>query len=159
LLLATVTPVQAAAVAPDSSRVRVGITSLFYPWGDDSEVRVWLTVAKASRCVLTRHDYWGTNGGAAPHTVVTRLLVTVGGDTVYVPFRAYADLSEPLTIAIKCDTAVAIVMTGGDAAGSYFARFLVGPGLVLKTGRVESGEFPNDVWEETRYSYFGPSER
>jgi len=144
-----------AELLSDSSRVRLGVTTVNVGWGDDADVSVSLTVRNATPCELARSDYWGTAGGT-PRTVVTRMLVTMGGDTVFVPFGAYGDLSEPLTVAVACSIGdFTITVVGGDAAGSYSATFVVS-GLILKKRRVASLESPDDVWEETTYSWFGP---
>ena len=146
-----------AAVPPDSAEVRLGVTQIGSALGNDTDpkVQVFLTVRKPTQCELSRPEYWGADLNK-PATVVTKLLVTVGGDTVSVPYGAYGDLSEPRTISVACrDSSFTITIRGSDAAGSYTAKLLVA-GLEVRTRRVESNEFPDAVWEETRYSFFGP---
>ena len=136
----------------DSSKVHLGVTTLNVAWGDDANVRVSMTVRKAGQCALSRSDYWGTDGDA-PKTVITRMLVTVGGDEATVPFRAYGDLGEPSSVTATCDSEITITVLGGDAAGRYSATFFLS-GMVLKKRRVESRTFPDEVWEEASYSMF-----
>jgi hypothetical protein len=139
-----------ASLATDSSRVSVGVTVVTAAWGDDSEIQARLTVAYAGRCDRDADDYWGTDGNT-PRTVVKRLFVTMGGDTVYVPHSSYVDLAEPSTIAIRhTPEAFSVVITGGDGSGSYSARFDIS-NLTLTKRFVESGEFPEE-WEERTYS-------
>jgi hypothetical protein len=86
-------------------------------------------------------------------------LVTVGGDTAFIPFRAYCDLSEPRTIAVACgkDT-ITITITGGKAEGTYSATFVVSD-MMLRKRSMEAYEFADeDVLEETTYTYFGPGD-
>jgi len=145
-----------AALPPDSADVRLGVTQIGSACGNDtdSKIQVFLTVRKPTQCESSRPEYWGTELNK-PATVVTKLLVTVGSDTVSVPYGAYGDLGEPRTISVACrDSNFTITIRGSDGAGSYTAKLVVA-GLEVRKRRVESNEFPDAVWEDTSYSFFG----
>ena len=135
------------------SRVSIGVTTARSKMRDGTEVRARLEVAKAVPSKLSHWDYWGTvRGMYPPSTIVTKLVVTMGRDTVLIPFSAYGDLSEPNELWVSCGGAGATVfISGGDAAGGYDATLVVLHGLLYRR-RVENGEFPSETWEETVYS-------
>ena len=146
--------VAAPGLAAEASHVSVGVTTVRSKISNEVPVVVSLRVARADRPKLLHWDYWGTDDGRRPpNTIVTRLTVAIGRDTVLIPFGAYGDLSEPDSVWVSCGGSGATVyLRGGDAAGSYDASFVVLHGMLYKR-RVQSGEFPEEVWEETVYSW------
>jgi hypothetical protein len=142
--------------------VSVGTTTVLAKMHNGAEVRATLKVEKAVASKLSHRDYWGTMEGIwgpdttfheGPRSIVTRLTVAIGRDTVFIPFSAYGDLSEPNEVSVSSGGAgVTVYVRGGDAAASYFASLVVLHGLLYKR-RVESGEFSSERWEETVYSW------
>jgi hypothetical protein len=82
-----------------------------------------------------------------------QLDVYLGVNRVFVPISAYSDLGNPRSSTIEtADKGFQIVVRGGDAATSYKAT-LVFEGGLLRSRKVVNGEFPDEAWEETIYSF------
>jgi hypothetical protein len=77
---------------------------------------------------------WGGDVDELPQTVLTSIHITQNRKAVFVPLSAYSDMGN-----------------GGTASG-YDATFSFSHGF-LKTRTVRNREFPDETWEETRYSF------
>ena len=101
---------------------------------------------------------WGVDQ-ECPHQAIVGLKVARDADTVFVPASAYMDLAGVRSLAIEpAGQGFRLVILGGDASTSYRATLAFGRearqgASVLQRRTVRSGEFPDDVWEETRYSF------
>jgi hypothetical protein len=146
-----------ADVPLDSTNVKVGITSVrsIRPGEDaDSEILARVTVERPRKSDLARGAYWGAEERAAS-SLVTGLLVTVGGDTVALPFNAYGDLAEPKSILIeRASGDFTIKINGGAGVGAYSAKLVIGSPLILRKRRVESLGLAHAAWEQTDYSQY-----
>ena len=130
-------------------RVHVGTTLVSERSPDGTRIQASVEVAAAGECDVSR--YWG-GGGRDTETVVVGLRIEVGRDSVWIPFTAVAGLANPLDLGVSVRSGRATVtLEGGDAAVSYMASWVVVRGR-LQRRRIESGEFPQDVWEEAVYS-------
>jgi len=87
-----------------------------------------------------------------PKEVVQRCEVRYRGRRIPIGRGAYCDLSEINSVYFYKNKRGEIVLKieGGDAADSYRAYLVFSRGALVRR-RVESGEFPNNFYEETRY--------
>ena len=103
---------------------------------------------------LHRKGYrWGGEDVEPPRALVSQLTVVVGGQDVFVPLSAFADLGNPRTVEVKVTRrGFDLIISGGDASASYRA-LLTFEGRTLARRKVQHGEFPNEAWEETQYRF------
>lgn len=100
-------------------------------------------------------SWWGTED-SLPRTIISELSVTVDGRPTFVPLSSYADLADPREVQIQEQpSGFDVVISGSDAAGSYSA-VLTFEDNALRQRLVRSGEFPDQRWEKTTYSFFVP---
>jgi len=96
---------------------------------------------------------WGGDESSIPKRFVTAIEVKVGSERLIVPFSAYSDLGNPYQASLeKMKRGFKIILKGGDAAGSYTAE-LVFSKVNIQRRKVTHGEFPDEVWQETTYSF------
>lgn len=102
---------------------------------------------------------WGSDLPSLPPTVITKMEVQIGKDKTFIPLSAYSDLGDPGHVLLeKADRGFKLVITGGDAAGSYKA-VLVFDRENIKRRKVMHGEFPDEVWQETVYSFISKTDK
>jgi hypothetical protein len=89
--------------------------------------------------------WWGVDGGA-PRRVTAELTLRIGSSQVSIPRSAYSDLGDPIipngVYLMQQRRDIYLYLRGGDAAGSYLAKFLVRDGRLTRR-EVVRGEFPN----------------
>lgn len=114
----------------------------------DYTAKLWLRPYNASIDV----GLWHGGSESTPQWVVQRLEVRYRNRLVPLVRGAYCDLAAVNAIAFSRNAREEIVLRieGGDAHDSYRA-YLVFRGGELVRRRVESGEFPKNFYEETRY--------
>jgi hypothetical protein len=96
---------------------------------------------------------WGGGDTELPKTLVSSVQVWIGNEKIFVPLSAYSDLGNPRTASLKkTRKGFEIKIGGGDAAGAYSASLLI-ENSSIRRRKVVSGEFPDQVWEETIYSF------
>ncbi|TFZ05533.1 hypothetical protein EZ313_02340 [Ramlibacter henchirensis] len=120
----------------------------------ESNVTARVTVLKDPPCLFDRTAYgWGVENTCSKESI-GGIMVEQGGKRQIVPLSAFADLAEPRTIRLigKTPRSFILQISGGDAATSYRANLRFENGA-LKTRRVESGEFPADANETTKYRF------
>jgi len=73
---------------------------------------------------------------------------------IFVPISAYMDLSNvyEVKLIIQDKNSFYIYIIGGDAAAAYDAYIYIKGYEVIKR-KVVDGEMPDDLWEETIYSW------
>src|SRR5438105_12982849 len=98
----------------------IGINKITAIRSDNSRVVAIITVAPVRKGTRVHPDYWGTDG-ENPRTIISKLSITVGQDTVHIPWAAYGDLGEPNAISMMAGKSARLHIRGGDAAGSYDA--------------------------------------
>jgi hypothetical protein len=94
-------------------------------------------------------SWWGIDGGF-PKSVCTRFEVRIGAKRIELPRKLYTDLAQLKRVEIAEEEGQAVlIVRGGDAAGSFEARFRFTQFEVERV--VRGGEFPDSVWERTLY--------
>ena len=94
-------------------------------------------------------SWWGIDGGF-PLTYCTTFDITINGTHVNPVRKLYQDLTHLNEVKVSEENGQLLVLvSGGDAAGSFDARFLFREFEVERI--VRHGEVPNSVWERTVY--------
>lgn len=121
-------------------------------------VEVAASTASPSPCSSPTSWRWGSEG-ECPRTVLARLEVRWRGQEVFTPVSALADLGNPQRISLrKQRDGFDVVVEGGDAATSYkslleYRHDRVADEMRIVRRVVRHAEFPDEVWEETKYAF------
>jgi hypothetical protein len=116
-------------------------------------VKATLGTSKAASTPFRDGFRWGGEGTQAPVSLMTLIVVQVGPDKLYVPLSAYSDLGDPRRVSLNpAPLGFELLVSGGDAGAGYTAVLVFEKGWLTRR-RVTHGEFPKQVWEETRYAY------
>lgn len=100
--------------------------------------------------------YWGIRHDA-PKEIIKKLKISYQTTPLYLPKSAYCDLGNPSSIRIEQNSSrFTVIIKGGDAASSYKAILFFDQGQLTEK-LVQSGEFPDERWEKTRYSFVDPN--
>ena len=141
----------AGAHAEVRKEIRPGVTSLTDKSPKGTAVHASVTVGQLDAKCRGGRGYWGVDGGA-PAVGVTGLTITVGMDTVDVPFTAWADLGDPKLLRLTVGgQGATLILEGGETSTHYMASWVV-LNRVLYKRRVELSEFSSEIWSETVYS-------
>lgn len=107
-----------------------------------------------------RRTMWGGDRGESARRIITRIGVRVGKAPQYLPLSAYADLGDPTRVYLQPlpKAHFRLVIHGSDAGGAYTAYFYFRQGNLVHR-KVVSGEFPSEVWEDTRYGFIPSNSR
>lgn len=98
-------------------------------------------------------DVRGSGNVQMPKSVISLIDLRIGNEKVFIPLSAYSDLGNPMQASLeKAGHGFKITITGGDTATSYKA-VLIFDNEHIQRRRVSLGEFPDEVWEETVYSF------
>lgn len=124
-----------------------------------AQIKVKIRRSKISTQYLYSHAFmWGGDEVSMPKTVITDMDVLSGTGRIYVPLSAYSDLGDPRQISLKRNQkGFQIIIKGGDAAASYKAILIFSNENIINR-KVTHGEFPDEVWEETIYSFISKSD-
>lgn len=97
--------------------------------------------------------WWGAEL-SPPRTFIKQLTVRVGENEGLVRFSAYSDLVNINSVDLAVDEkGPSIVIDGGETATHYKAViYFDNEGFLLRR-KVYSPSFPDEVWEETKYSF------
>jgi hypothetical protein len=114
----------------------------------DYTAKLWLRNYNAA----TDEGLWHGGCVSIPKQVMRKLEVRYRNRVVPIARGAYCDLAEVNTIAFYKNARGEVVLKieGGDAHDSYRAYLVFRRGELVRR-RVESGEFPKNFYEETRY--------
>lgn len=119
--------------------------------GDDLKVTV--KTSKTADGLFKEGFRWGGEDAMAPPTLITSIVVRSGTDKLFVPLSAYSDLGDPRRISLKPSAnGFELAIAGGDAGVAYNAVLVFEDGWLTRR-RVAHGEFPDEAWEETKYTY------
>jgi len=131
-----------------------GIAKLKGQLTDGTTVKAELRTIKVTPKYPYKHAFmWGGDETAVPKTVITAIDVRIGSEKIFVPLSAYSDLGDPHQTSLEnMEHGFKLIITGGDAAVSYKA-VLVFDKENIQRRKVTHGEFPDEVWEETVYSF------
>jgi hypothetical protein len=126
---------------------------------DGTPVKIEVRKVKISSRYPYPHAFiWGGDELDMPKTVITALDILSGTEKIYVPLSAYSDLGDPNQVSLeRTQKGFQIIIQGGEAASSYKA-VLVFNHENIKRRKVIHGEFPDEVWEETTYSFISQTE-
>lgn len=137
------------------TQLSTGSTQIKMLNGPGNVVSVCISITKTPRQDLYRHSFmWGGDESQPPRWVISEINVVENRQMLVVPLSAYADLGDPRRMILDPLSAGHFKLTilGGDAAGAYKASMQFDQREIVRR-RVVSGEFPDDVWEETTYSF------
>ena len=94
--------------------------------------------------------FWGT-GEIPGKTIVKSANITFGGARLSLRRSAFSDLTNVYSMKhIAKGKKLIVTLKGADSADSYVATFYFEGGELIRR-KVQSGEFPHEVWEETKY--------
>ena len=97
--------------------------------------------------------WWGTEL-SPPRTFIKKLIVWVGENKSWVRFSAYSDLVNINSIDLNIvDKGFNIAIDGGETASHYKAVIYFDNEGFLLSRKVYSPSFPDEVWEESKYSF------
>jgi hypothetical protein len=140
-------------VAQDATGYIRGHRSFSSASGDGSRIQIELETVSAHASPYRNAEPWG----AAEDTsawIVAALVITLNDKALYVPMSAYSSLANVQALETRTtEQAFEIVLTGGAEHFSYTAVLTFDNAGVLKKQRTFSGEFPDELWEETAYSF------
>lgn len=125
---------------------------------DGKRFKIKLQVVKPPKSfVYTEGLRWGSDEQSNLKYIIKNIKAWWGSEEVFVPLSAYIDLSNPHdAILRKAGNEVHFIVKGGDAGTSYEALLIFAKGVrksVIRSRKVVHGEFPDEAWEETRYSF------
>jgi len=112
------------------------------------------TIALPSNYAYRNAYTWGGDETSPPKRMISAITILKDGHIIYVPLSAFVDLGDPTRISLQKlpMSGFRLSIRGGDAAGSYSATLDFRKDEILRR-RVESGEFPKEVWESTTFSF------
>lgn len=121
--------------------------------GAKVDVIVSVSEYVASDLMYSAPLWWGTES-SPPRTYIKKLAVRVGDHESWVSFSAYADLVNIKSVDLSVvDKGFNIAIDGGNTASHYKAVIHFDNEGFLLSRKVYSPTFPDEVWEETKYSF------
>lgn len=110
------------------------------------------TIKDPSEIYYKYNQGWGTMRNK-PKNLITNIDIKFGNQQGYLSLSAYCDLTNSYDYSLKfMENSYILVIRGGSASTSYTAE-LTFENLFLQKRKVTHGEFPDQTWEETIYSY------
>lgn len=104
---------------------------------------------KNGECQEVDAGMWGMDGGT-PRFITEVFLVSVGGKEFAIPDKFYKDLTNTYQLSVfEKNARVIIELKGGDGAGAYTARFMLGGMCGFE--RAVCGEMCKEIWEKTTW--------
>ena len=86
-----------------------------------------------------------------PCSLTEKVSIRIGGNDVFIPRSAYADLGDILTAQLSADAkSVTLTITGGDASESYVAMLIFNQERLVQR-KLYSGEDPDHPLEISQY--------
>jgi hypothetical protein len=102
---------------------------------------------------------WGGDETELPRLLVSSIEIYEGDELITLPLSAYGDLGDVHWAYLEPTAkGFTLELSGGDAAGGYSAVFRFDGDHRLRR-MVDSGEFPEKVWEKTSYRWWGAHEK
>jgi hypothetical protein len=108
---------------------------------------------RSGECQAVDAGMWGIDGGA-PRFITEAFLVSINEQAFDIPKKFFTDLTNTYQLSVlEQDARVTIELKGGDAAGVYTARFMLGGMCGFE--RIVCGEMCQEIWEKnTWYNSF-----
>ncbi|SEL11372.1 hypothetical protein [Nitrosovibrio tenuis] len=102
---------------------------------------------KRNGCREAISGVWGTDGGI-PRFIADVFRVSIDGREFLIPEKFYRDLANTRSLDVfEQNGQIALELKGGQAAGAYTARFLLGGMCGFE--RKVCGEVCKEIWEQT----------
>ena len=102
---------------------------------------------KRGECHEADSGVWGIDG-AVPRVITQVFRVAINGKEFAIPEKFYRDLTNTRHLNVfEQEGRVVVELKGGQAAGAYTARFLLGGMCGFE--RKVCGEVCNEIWEQT----------
>lgn len=119
----------------------------------DISVVITLTTNNPSKCPNASSWLWGSEM-ECPKVRIQTLVAKHNNELIFIPLSSYSDLGNITSARITVDVnkEFELHLKGGDAANSYIAIIKFNNENVTNR-TVRSGEFPDDVWETTKYRF------
>jgi len=120
---------------------------------DGKRFQVKIEIVKPPKNFIYKEGWrWGSEQ-ATPKYIIRRIKAWWGSDEIFIPLSAYIDLSNPNDVFLKKQgNELHLIVKGGDAGSSYEA-LLIFVKAIIRSRKVIHGEFPDEAWEETKYSF------
>ncbi len=104
---------------------------------------------KSDECREVDAGIWGMDGGI-PRFVTEVFIVSINGNKFVIPEKFYKDFTNTNRLNIfEKKSRVVIELKGGEGAGAYTARFMLGGMCGFE--RNVCGEICNEIWERTTW--------
>jgi hypothetical protein len=99
------------------------------------------------KCREVDSGVWGMDGGI-PRFVTEAFSVTIDGKEFAIPEKFYKDLTNTTHLSVsEQDVQVIVELQGGEGAGAYKARFMLGGMCGFE--RKICGEICDEMWEQS----------
>jgi hypothetical protein len=121
-------------------------------------VSVVARLGSGLRCASPESWHWGAED-ECPRSLLAGLDVRWRKHALFTPRSAFADLAQVRRLeVVSRETGFDVRIEGGDAAVGYVAlleyrRHSRGSDMQIARRIVRHSEFPEEVWEETKYSF------
>lgn len=119
-----------------------------------TEISVTINTANVDHSFIYDEPIWWGAELVTPKTITKHVSVTVGSNSSWVRFSSYSDLVNINTTELKVSkNGFQIIIDGGESATHYIASINFDNEGFLVSRKVYSPTFPDEVWEETKYSF------
>src|SRR6185369_545721 len=167
-LLSSILAITLLTVLPSyvcSANFVQGVTKLNSHLSDGTPVKVEVQTKNVSsqypykNAFMWGGDMQGEGKVLMPKTVITTINVQIGKQKNFVPLSAYCDLGDPHQATLeKAEHGFKLIIIGGETASLYKAE-LVFNNEYIQRRKVTNSEFPDEVWEETIYSFINKDDK
>ncbi len=127
------------------------------PSGQPLRIDVDIVDFEAKNYPYDNDVWWGSDklwgAGSGPITIISKISITYSKKR-FVPLSVYSDLTDIIGMKLTRSTSGAILeIEGGHTSSHYFANLVFDNDGFLVKRKVYKPTFPDEVWEETHYSY------
>lgn len=122
---------------------------------NDAKVSVQVDVSEyiTSDFIYSSPLWWGAEL-SPPKTFIKKLTIRFDDNESWIRFSAYSDLVNVNSVNLNvADKGFNIAIDGGETATHYKAVIYFDDEGFLLGRKVYSPSFPDEVWEETKYSF------
>lgn len=121
--------------------------------GDKVSILISVSKYVSDHLMYSTPLMWGTEL-SPPKTFIKKLTVRVGDNESWIRFSTYSDLANINSVDLNVvDKGFNIAIDGGETASHYKAVIYFDNTGFLLSRKVYSPLFPDEVWEETKYSF------
>ncbi len=137
-----------------------GVAKLSNQLADGTSVKIEVRSKKLmpkypyERAFLWGGDMMGKDKVIMPKTIISMVDIKVGNESVLVPLSAYSDLGNPYQILFeKTKRGFRLIIEGEGGTDTSYKAVLEFSDDNIQRRKVVLGVFPQEVWEETVYSF------